>query len=267
LRPDPVFIIGMHRSGTSALGGALVSLGLTVGKNEMPPQADNPDGFNENLSLMRFHDEFLASINSNWHDPKPVGEQRFQDLVMRPIRVKLLELLKDEFGEDRALIKDPRLCRLMLLWVPLIREHFPQACLIVPIRHPVEVARSLRKRDHFALDKGLKLWVLHVLEGERTTRGFSRLFTTLDQLFQSPIEPGRRLAECLGLPADAVAAAISTRIDPRRPHQTDSSWPTGVPHEELTLSIYETLISEEPAKEEKLDRLRKEYYGKMGWGC
>jgi hypothetical protein len=51
LRPDPVFIVGMHRSGTSALSGALEKLGLSVGKTVMPPHAQNPKGYFENLAL------------------------------------------------------------------------------------------------------------------------------------------------------------------------------------------------------------------------
>jgi hypothetical protein len=86
-------------------------------------------------------------------------------------------------------------------------------------------------------------------------------------LIQSSVETVQRLAKGLGLSADAVAAALSKHIDPTLRHQMDSSWPAGAHDEGLTLSIYQTLISEEAAKEENLDRLRKEYYGKMGWGC
>src|SRR5208282_6828895 len=73
LRPDPVFILGMHRSGTSALGGALGPLGLTVGKSVMAPKKENPKGFYENNSLMEFHDEFLTSIGSDWRDLAPIS--------------------------------------------------------------------------------------------------------------------------------------------------------------------------------------------------
>src|SRR5580692_6046455 len=78
LRPDPVIILGMHRSGTSALGGALEPLGLTVGKSVMPPKAENPKGFYENGSLTELHERFLASIGSDWRDLQPLGDEQFQ---------------------------------------------------------------------------------------------------------------------------------------------------------------------------------------------
>jgi len=257
----------MHRSGTSALGGALEPLGLTVGKTVMPPKEENPKGFYENNSLTELHEKFLASIGSNWRDLEPVGEERFEGVVARRFQRKLLRLLIDEFGGDRPLIKDPRMCRLMPLWVPLIKEHFPLARFILPIRHPVEVANSLRQRGHVTLDQGLKLWVVHVLESERTTRGFSRLFTTYDQLMQSPVETVLRLAKDLGLSTNVDADAVSRQIDSTLRHHTEPAWPAGEPRQELTLSIHQALVCGEAAQEEKLDKLRREYYGQMGWRC
>jgi hypothetical protein len=265
LRSDPVIILGMHRSGTSALGGALEPLGLTVGKSVMSPKQENPRGFYENNSLMEFHDKFLKSIRSHWRDITPVNQERFQGVAARRFQRKLLRLLTDEFGPDRPLIKDPRMCRLMPLWIPLLQEHFPQARFILPIRHPVEVAYSLRQRGDVTLDEGLKLWVVHVLESERSSRPFSRLFTTYDQLVQSPVPTVLRLAKDLGLSDKVDLAAISHQIDSTLRHHQEPAWPNGEPLQALTLSIHQTLISDEPGKEEKLDQLRQEYYGQMGW--
>jgi hypothetical protein len=267
LRPDPVVILGMHRSGTSALGGALEPLGLTVGKTVMPPKQENPKGFYENNSLTELHERFLASIGSDWRDLQPLGDEQFQGAGARRFQSKLLRLLVDEFGEGRPLIKDPRMCRLMPLWVPLIQEHFPQAGFILPIRHPVEVAYSLRQRSDLTLDQGLKLWVVHVIEAERTTRSFSRLFTTYDQLMQSPVQTVLRLAQGLGLSTNVDAAVITSQIDSTLRHHQQPTWPASEPCQELTLSIHQTLVSAEADKEEKLDRLRREYYGQMGWRC
>ena len=267
LRPDPIFVIGMHRSGTSALAGALESFGLTVGKTVMPPHVGqgNPKGFYENLALTNLHDEFLKSIGSDWQQEKPVRPQKFSGKSALRFQQKLFQLLVDEFGDGRPLIKDPRLCRLVPLWNPVIEEHFPQAQFILPIRHPVEVAFSLHKRDQMTLDHGLRLWVLHVLEGERTTRGFRRLFTSHEQLMQAPLETLDRLAKGLGFSSESIASRVQDRIDPALRHHKEPSWPAGVPFEGLTLAVHRSLLSDEPAKEEKLDWLRDEYYGQMGW--
>ena len=41
-------------------------------------------------------------------------------------------------------------------------------CLVV-VRHPLEVARSLAARNHFAIEKGLLLWLRHALDVEQNT--------------------------------------------------------------------------------------------------
>ncbi len=257
----------MHRSGTSALGGALESLGLTVGKSVMPPSAaeGNPKGYAENLALMQWHDRFLASFKSIWWEPAPVRASRFSGGNADQFRRELLQLLGDEFGRERPLIKDPRMCRLMPLWLPVINQCFPQAGFILPIRHPVEVAQSLVKRDKLALGLCLKLWVVHVLEGERFTRGFRRLFTSYDELMKSPAETLAGVTAWLGLPARAADDIVSGKIDPALRHHAKTTWPGGEPHEDLTLAIYRTLVSGAAKRDEELDGLRKEYYGRMRW--
>jgi hypothetical protein len=267
LRPDPVFIIGMHRSGTSALGGVLESLGLTVGKSVMPPRPDNPKGFYENLALTELHDKFLKSIGSSWDDSIPVVERHFQGEAASRFQSKLLPLLIEEYGEGRPLIKDPRICRLMPLWVPLIKEHFTEARFILPIRHPVAVAHSLVQRGELTIDDSLKLWVVHVIEAERSSRDFPRAFTTYDALMQCPVETMLGLARSAGLPENGVAAAVSKQIDSTLQHHTKSSWPEGAPDEALILAIHQALLSDESGKREELDGLRNEYYGQMGWPC
>jgi hypothetical protein len=267
LRPDPVFIIGMHRSGTSALGGALEPLGLSAGKTVMPPDAatGNPKGYYENLSVVQFHDRFLTAINSTWMDIEPLRRKRFRGKVTREFREELLPLLEVEFGAQRALIKDPRLCRLIPLWRPLVKGLFPRAHFLLPIRHPVEVAYSLQKRDAMPLQQGLRLWAVHVLEGEWCTRGFRRTFTTYDELIASPDDTVARLAKTLDLSREKVQAEASGQVDPALRHHTGLSWPAGEADGELFLAIHQALISNDPKKERVLDRLRGQYYGQMGW--
>ena len=64
----PIVVLGMHRSGTSALTGMLHSLGIHLGPEEdlKSPQKDNPQGFWENNTLVEFNDRLLNRANSSW---------------------------------------------------------------------------------------------------------------------------------------------------------------------------------------------------------
>ena len=267
LHPAPIIIIGMHRSGTSALGGVLQPLGLTVGKSIMPPSEEggNPIGFYENMALMRLHDRFLNSVGADWMHCGPWSRKQFRSSSAREFSRELVQVLIEEFGLERALIKDPRMCRLLPLWIPIIKSHFPHAQFLLPIRHPLEVAFSLRKRDNLSLNHALKLWVLHVLEGEKYTRGFQRVFTTYDKLIQAPYETVLPLARSLGLSSESIEASISTRLDANLRHHRGVEWPAEEPHKELTLAIYETLVTAGAGMEGKLNALGREYYRELGW--
>ena len=252
----------MHRSGTSALGGALQALGLSVGKTVMPPSQEmgNPRGYYENLALVNVHDQFLSQIRRLWLNPRPIRPHRFLGSIPRRCRQELLQTLIQEFGSSRPLIKDPRLCELLPIWRPLIKKYFPQAAFILPIRAPMEVASSLRKRDNISLHHGLSLWTLHVLESERGSRGFRRFFTTYEKLLLSPLDTVAGLARDLGLPTEGVAAAVENQIDPSLRHHAEIPWPEDEPHRDLVLSVYQTVIGNGPDFEAKMDRLRRQYF-------
>ena len=46
-----IIVLGMHRSGTSALTGVLNRVGVNLGDNLVAPEADNPAGYWENLDV------------------------------------------------------------------------------------------------------------------------------------------------------------------------------------------------------------------------
>ena len=59
-------VLGMHRSGTSALTGVLERLGAGGPENKLPPNEFNVKGYGESRVFMRLHDRF-------WSRPGPAG--------------------------------------------------------------------------------------------------------------------------------------------------------------------------------------------------
>ena len=263
LRKDPVFVLGAHRSGTSVLAGMLEPLALSVGRTVMPPSEENPKGYYENKAVTDLHDQFFAQIRRCWSDPVPLEAAQFEGRAARRFRRDLPPLLETEFGDTRPLIKDPRLCVLLPLWLPLMQTNFPEARFVLPIRHPLEVAFSLRKRDRFILGHGLAIWTIHVLEAERATRSFPRFFSSYEELLGSPVETLRELAQGLGLPITGISPAIEQQVDLNLRHHRQLTWPPDEPHEDLMSAIHRTLTSHAPGMERELDRLRQEYYRRL----
>ena len=68
--PNAVIVLGMHRSGTSAVAGALGVLGVNLGERLVQAQADNPKGYWEHADAVQLHERLLAALGSAWEDPR-----------------------------------------------------------------------------------------------------------------------------------------------------------------------------------------------------
>ena len=66
-----LIVTGMHRSGTSALAGALGVLGVDLGSNLMPANEDeNARGYFEDVELTAFNEALLDHLGYTWDDPR-----------------------------------------------------------------------------------------------------------------------------------------------------------------------------------------------------
>jgi hypothetical protein len=177
-----ILVLGMHRSGTSALGGALNALGVTAPKTLLAPRPDNPRGFFESAVFADAHDALLESAGSCWDDWRRL-DSRIGPKIADQHRQKLKAVLIDEFEDARLIfIKDPRMCRFVPFTLSVLAELDVSAAAILPIRNPLEVAHSLKRRNDFSLSKSLLLWLRHVLDAEFNSRGLPRYFVPYERL-------------------------------------------------------------------------------------
>lgn len=179
-----ILVLGMHRSGTSALTRVMALCGAGLPATLMPPSPDNNEtGFWESQALVDLHDEILKAMGSSWNDVCGLPEAWFESAAAAGFRERLAAVLAAEYG-DAALfvVKDPRLCRLVRLWLPVLAAGGIVPRVVVPVRHPLEVAASLQRREGFDPARAQALWRSHVLAAERDTRGLDRCFVTYDDL-------------------------------------------------------------------------------------
>ncbi len=214
LNRKAILILGMHRSGTSALTRVLNLLGAEIPGTLMPSQEDNPLGYWEPAEIVGIHTRILSALNSNWHDPLPVARDWFESSAAQRFGDELLELLWSTIPRSRLfVIKDPRICKLVPLWKQVLSRFGAEPAWVLNIRSPVEVAESLRKRNRFGREKALVMWLVHTLASERATRGERRIIVDYREVLGDWRACVARLAECLQLefPVDihAVEGAVN----------------------------------------------------------
>src|SRR5436305_979761 len=106
--PTGILVLGMHRSGTSALAGVLGLLGFHMGRQLVPANLANQKGHFEAESIVKHHNLLLNRMSSAWDDFLRVesGEDMSDQANV------LAGLLLEEFPERTpAALKDPRMCR------------------------------------------------------------------------------------------------------------------------------------------------------------
>ena len=145
-----VFILGMHRSGTSCLTGCLERCGLNLGAVRRTGRF-NAKGYYEIQTLERLHNQILGLNGGSWHQP-PVTI-----ISIHPLHQKALKVVADQLSIHRPCgVKDPRLLLLLDDWLKLIKSPYK---LVGTFRHPLAVARSLKLRNGISEKQGIDLWL------------------------------------------------------------------------------------------------------------
>jgi len=179
-------VLGMHRSGTSAVTRLLNLLGADLPGDLMPALPEiNETGFWESEEIADLDDSILASAGSSWDDLSAFPESWYRSPTAEVYRQRAVEILEREFSYTPLFVlKDPRFCRLMPFWFSVFESFGAEPSFVIISRHPLEVADSLKRRDGFPLAKSLILWLRHLLEAERQTRSSARSFITYNQLLR-----------------------------------------------------------------------------------
>jgi hypothetical protein len=181
-RPDTVaghrtciVVLGMHRSGTSALTRVLGILGATLPRHVMSPGLGNEPGHWEPEKLVDFHDEVLSELDSAWHDWAALNVLRLTVQRREEIKTRIAQIVNDEYGSAALMVvKDPRICRFAPLFLEALTDAGIMPECILVFRNPLEVAKSLASRDGMPLAEASLLWLRHVLDAEAATRRHRR---------------------------------------------------------------------------------------------
>ena len=207
-----ILVLGMHRSGTSALSGVVCALGASAPNNLLPANFANPTGYWESLPLVQADNELLASAHSSWDDWRQLDPQWYESGEARDFRDRLRDIVKSEY-DDKPLfvVKDPRLCRFVPFFVSVLEELTIAPVALFSIRDPLEVAFSLRRRDGIPVSKSIALWLRHVLEAELHSRQMPRCFISYENLLKDWRSEMTRASEMTGVtwPADPEISARS----------------------------------------------------------
>ncbi len=180
-----VFVLGMHRSGTSLLTKILTIMGATPPAGLLMPAADNPLGYWEAQSVIDLNKQLLRSTGNTWKTYRPIPDDWFKAPEREDNLDAAVRIIEEEFGgADFIVLKCPRICRLMPFWESAMKMAEYEVTTVMILRDPEEVFRSLAARSILPQAKHASitnpqhaalLWLRYVLDAERHSRNIPRI--------------------------------------------------------------------------------------------
>ena len=200
-------VLGMHRSGTSAVTGALRLCGAWVGDESELTSAnpENPRGFWERRDIRRICDRLLHTAEADWWKVSAFNPSAIPPAVLAEQRQAFGGVVSTLNKHGAWVVKEPRLCLLL----PVLLDCIANPVCIHIFRNPLEVARSLQTRNGFGIAGGLALWEAYNRHALSAARDLPRVFVSHESLMLHPVETLDQLLERF----DGLGATCLTRPD------------------------------------------------------
>lgn len=154
-----IVVLGMHRSGTSAMAGLLEIFGVYLGDNLLM-EGNDERGLKqfENKEIYQLNEKLLGSVGSSWDDVENIPVSKFNNGQSKKLIKEISESIKEEYaGEEIFCIKDPRISLLIPIYRKIFKKLKIEPHFIIMKRDSMEIARSLEERNGFLFSKSLSL--------------------------------------------------------------------------------------------------------------
>lgn len=200
-----IVVLGMHRSGTSAVTRGLRALGVSLGDNLLPAMSEvNDKGFWEDRDFLALDVELLELSGLDWYDNCPEGRFRADDPRLEPYYARAVDLTRARLAEHGLFaVKDPRIPVLLPFWREVFRRGGFRVAWLIVARNPRSIVDSIERRDGFGPVKIYYLWLEHMLPSLRLTADAPRLLVDYDAFMDAPGDELDRIAAWLDLPRPA----------------------------------------------------------------
>ncbi|MGY2736080.1 hypothetical protein [Sphingomonas sp. UYP23] len=182
-----ILVIGMHRSGSSAMARLLSLAGAALPKGLMGAAPSNEMGHWEPQRVADLNDEVLSAFDVTWSSPFGLGMNASRRALLESYVDAARDVVRADYGNKKLIVlKEPRVSLLADLWAAACEAEGYRCKFVIMVRSPLEVAASLRHRDGIAFDHGLILWASYEASAEILTRQHERIFCRYEDVLVKP---------------------------------------------------------------------------------
>jgi hypothetical protein len=264
-RPFALFVLGMHRSGTSALTRVLSLCGGTLPAAMVGAGADNPLGHWEPRAALDLNEAILRRHGSSWWDPtlRLQEEAAFDAEEKAACIAEIGGFLTTLPAAPLVVIKEPRITALSGMWFEAARLAGFDIAAVIAVRHPQEVIASLAARNRTLPELSSALWLKYTLLAERHTRGLPRVFVGYANLLDDWRREITRISAALAIDLNTRdQGAVEEFLTQDLRHQRHCGPVTEFFGTDWISTVYEALHAaarDEPWDRSALDRVFEAY--------
>src|SRR6266404_297229 len=244
-----VVVLGMHRSGTSLCAHILSAMGIDMA-DEIREHDSNARGHWERWEIVEFHDRILGLFNRDYYGPfhdfsLPVAW--WADPRVFAIKREIVAFLERRMGDGYFGFKDPRTVRLMPVWHQIFNDLKLAPKIMLCLRDPAQVARSVKARDGLDLEIGEYRWLTHMVDFFRYSGDFDVCTVEYERWFTDPFGNFEQLKKFLDVPwqqsESDLGLVLSGIVDPALRHDGPDHREAGQP---LVRSLYALARGDHP---------------------
>jgi hypothetical protein len=261
--PVILFVLGMGRSGTSALTRVLSLCGATLPVGMLGADKGNPRGYWEPRAALQLNERFLYRHGSTFFDPtmRVQDEDGVRDDERAEFVMRIERYLRTLPKAPVVLIKDLHVSVLSGMWFEAARRAGFDVATVIALRHPREVSGSLAKLIGASPELSAALWLKYNLLAELGTRDVPRVYVEYGRFLQDWRREIRRVSALLPLELDA-ADGVDEFLEPdlrREPVGDGLREPFGTDWISVTYEALEAAARDEHWDSSELDRVYKEF--------
>jgi hypothetical protein len=219
-----VLVLGMHRSGTSALARGLQMLGVYLGNDFISPKPDNPTGYWEDRNIYEINERLLAVFGLKWEEVALIDAARWDAPGVEALRTEAVAYLRSQFVSHSLWgFKDPRTIRLLPFWRSVLRSLEVDESYLLVIRNPRSVAKSLIRRHGMDAVTAHLLWLVYVVPNLSMIANRPFIVADYDLVMANPRQELERIGKGLKIPLTDTGRAgidqfVSDFLDPNLRH-------------------------------------------------
>lgn len=217
LAGNVICIIGMHRSGTSLIAKLLYQCGVYLGSEDqlLGANSGNADGHFEHKGFLKINDALLHHFGGSWEFPPQRQGNWHENNVLESVRNDARALLAELSIRSPWGWKEPRTTVLLPFWKSIV----PGLRFVICVRSPLEVAKSLAKRNKIPVEQGMILWHTYMRAALEDSAGSPRMITHYEDFFIDPEAEADRLVRFCELQRPDNVSLIESGLRPELRHQ------------------------------------------------